>query len=141
MMLESNKALICQFIDIVINQGRLDQIDHFVDAAIVDHNAGADQAAGSAGYRQHLLGVRTTFPDFTLTVDAQFAEGDYVITRVTGRGTHQQAWLGITPRGTPVTVTGINIDRVVNHKIVEHWGEADTVGMLLQLGVTLTPLV
>jgi predicted ester cyclase len=139
MSTQTNKAVVRQFIDTVVNQGRLDQLDQFVAANIIDHNRSAGQAAGIEGYAQHLAGIRTTFPDFTLTVEAQFAEGEYVITRVTGRGRHQGPWLGITPRGTPITVTGINIDRVVNHKIVEHWGEANTVGMLQQLGMTLTP--
>ncbi len=139
MSTETNNTVVRQFIDTVINQGRLYQLAHFVDADMIDHNRGAEQAAGMPGYAQHLAGVRTTFPDFTLTVEAQFAEGDYVITRVTGRGSHQGEWLGITPQGTAITVTGINIDRVVNHKIVEHWGEANTVAMLQQLGVTFTP--
>jgi predicted ester cyclase len=86
-----------------------------------------------------LRGVRTTFPDFQLTIEAQIGEGELVVTRVTGRGIHQGTWLGISPRGTPIVVTGINIDRVLNGKIVEHWGEANTVGMLLQLGVRLVP--
>src|SRR5262245_5022363 len=114
MSAESNKLLVRQFIATIINAGTLALLDHFVAAEIIDHNAGPDQAPGILGYHQHLAGVRTTFPDFTLTIEAQFAEGEYVITRVTGRGTHQGAWLGITPRGTPVTVTGINIDRVVD---------------------------
>lgn len=117
MSLETYKALVCQFINTIINHGRLAQLDHFVDAAIVDHNARADQAAGIAGYRQHLFGVRTTFPDFTLTVEAQFTAASYVITRIMGRETHQSAWLGITPCSAPVTVTDINIDRVVNNKL------------------------
>jgi predicted ester cyclase len=58
---------------------------------------------------------------------------------VTGRGTHQGAWLDIKPRGTPVMVTGINIDRLADGKIVEHWGEANTIGMLAQLGMRFIP--
>ena len=136
---ETNKLLVRQFIATIMNAGQLDRLDQFVARDIIDHNAGPDQAPGIVGYQQHLIGVRTTFPDFTLTIEAQFAEGAYVITRVTGRGTHQGAWLGITPRGTAITVTGINLDCVVDGKIVEHWGEANTVGMLQQLGVRLVP--
>jgi hypothetical protein len=36
-------------------------------------------------------------------------------------------------------VTGINIDRPADGKLVEHWGEANTVGMLTQLGYVLFP--
>jgi hypothetical protein len=41
----------------------------------------------------------------------------------------------IEPTGSVVEVKGINIDRVADGRIVEHWGEADTIGMLVQMGV------
>jgi hypothetical protein len=36
-------------------------------------------------------------------------------------------------------VMGINIDRLADGKIVEHWSEANTVGMLAQLGLRFVP--
>jgi predicted ester cyclase len=63
------------------------------------------------------------------------AEGEWVAVRVTGEGTHLGEWLGIEPSGRRIQLRGLNLDRVVNGRIVEHWGEADTVGMLLQMGV------
>jgi steroid delta-isomerase-like uncharacterized protein len=135
----ANKQLVRRFITEVFNTGKLDTLSEFVADQIIDHNADPAHSAGIDGYRQHLLAVRTTFPDFQLTIEAQIAEDDLVVTQVTGRGTHQGAWLNIRPRGTPVVVTGINIDRLADGKIVEHWGEANTVGMLTQLGVRLVP--
>jgi predicted ester cyclase len=82
--------------------------------------ADSTQPPGIEGYKQHLQGVRSTFPDFQLTIEAQIAEGDLVVTQVTGRGIHQGAWLSIRPRGTPVIVTGNTIDRLADGKIVEH---------------------
>jgi predicted ester cyclase len=136
MSIDANKRLICRFIDEVINTGNLDALSVFVADQIIDHNAGPEHPPGIEGYKQHLRGVHSTFPDFQLTIEAQIAEGDLVVTRVIGRGTHQGAWLGIRPRGTAVVVTGINIDRLADGKIVEHWGEANTVGMLSQLGMS-----
>ena len=63
------------------------------------------------------------------------AEGDGVALRVTAEGTHWGAWLGIKPSGTHIAWRGINVDRVSGGHLVEHWGEAATVGMLVQLGV------
>ncbi len=69
-----------------------------------------------------------------MTVGQQVAEGEWVVTRVTGRGTHLGAWLGMRPTGKVVEITGVNIDRVVNSHIVEHGGVADMLGALLAMG-------
>ena len=43
--------------------------------------------------------------------------------------------MGIAPTGKYSTVTGMNIDRYQNGKIVESWSNYDMFGMLQQLGV------
>jgi predicted ester cyclase len=53
-----------------------------------------------------------------LTIDHQIAEGEYVATSIVARGTHKGEWLGIKPTDKKVTYTGVNINRVVNGKIV-----------------------
>jgi predicted ester cyclase len=54
--------------------------------------------------------------------------------RITARGTQQGELIGISPTGKEVSVTGIDIDRVSGGNIVEHWSEADTLGIMQQLG-------
>ena len=55
--------------------------------------------------------------------------------RVTGEGTHMGEWMGIKPSGKRVRLRGLNFDRLSDGRIVEHWGEADTIGMLVQMGL------
>jgi hypothetical protein len=50
------------------------------------------------------------------------------------RGTHRGEWLGIAPTGKPVEMTAVNVDRVVDGKIVEHGGAANLLGPLLEIG-------
>jgi predicted ester cyclase len=83
----------------------------------------------------HVAALLTTFPDFSMKIEDIIAEGNKVVTRVTGKGTHAGTWMQIEPTGSVIQMKGINIDRVSNGRIVEHWGEADTVGMLVQMGV------
>ena len=63
------------------------------------------------------------------------AEGEWVAVRVTAEGTHTGEWMGIPATGKKIYLKGINLDRVVDGLIVEHYGEADTVAMLMQMGL------
>ncbi len=134
MSIEQNKQLIRRFYTQVVGGGDHSSLDSVVAADYVDHNA-AEGGRGPEVVRTHLEAIRRTLPDFTVQIEDVFAEGDYVITRVTGRGTHLGEWMGIKPTGREVRLKGINIDRVEGGQIAEHWGEADTIGMLVQMGV------
>ena len=131
---EQNKQLIRRFYTQVVGSGDYSNLASFVAADYVDHNA-AEGGRGPEVVRTHLEAIRRTLPDFRVQIEDIFAERDYVITRVTGSGTHLGEWLGIKPTGRAVRLKGINIDRVELGRIVEHWGEADTIGMLVQMGV------
>ncbi len=63
------------------------------------------------------------------------AEGDTVVARVTWRATHQGTFFGIPPTGRAITVPAISIWRIVDGKVVEHWGVFDSATVLQQLGV------
>jgi len=78
--------------------------------------------------------VRKKYPDLTLTVDQQIGEGDRVATCITARGTHKGSWLGMKPTGKIVVYTGVNIEKVVDGKIVEHGGAANLLLELLEIG-------
>ncbi|HEX9076539.1 MAG TPA: ester cyclase, partial [Anaerolineae bacterium] len=52
---------------------------------------------------------------------------------------HKGAFQGIPPTGKEVSVTGIEIYRIVNGKFVEQWVEADTLGLMQALGALPAP--
>lgn len=79
------------------------------------------------GY-DHITGVLKTYPNLRITVERQIAEGEWVATCITAKGTHQGEWIGIAPTGRQV------VDRIVNIKIVEHGGAANMLGPLLEVG-------
>ena len=76
----------------------------------------------------------TAFPDWHGTVDDIIAEGDTVVNRWTGHGTHLVELMGIPATGKPVTLNGITIFRIAGDKIVEEWTQADQLSMMQQLG-------
>jgi predicted ester cyclase len=129
-----NKLLIRMYIEEVINIGNVDGIEIYVSNDYTEIFEGKRHPMGVEGAREHVLGVRKTYPDLTLTIDYQIAEGEYVATSITARGTHRGVWLGIQPTGKVVTYTGVNVDRVVNGRIAEHGGAVNLLGPLLEIG-------
>src|SRR5260370_37346731 len=91
------------------------------------------------GHHVRIRGLPSAHPEFRITIEDLVAEGDKVVFRMTGRGTHHGAFMGITPTGKPMTITIIDIARFANGQVVEHWGNRDDLGMLHQLGAILMP--
>jgi steroid delta-isomerase-like uncharacterized protein len=138
-MSADHKALSRRVIEACFNQGNLALADELYAPDYVDHSAPPGFPPGVAGFKQQVAMYRAAFPDVHVTIEDQVAEGDKVVTRWTGRGTHQGELMGIAPTHKAVTVTGIAIDRIVAGKIVEHWENFDQLGMLVQLGVVPPP--
>jgi predicted ester cyclase len=136
---EANKANIRRFYDEVFNKKNRAAINDFFDPNFVDHAAPPGLPGGIEGAKQTLTMYLTAFPDLHFTVEDLIAEGDKVVARITTRGTQQGAFMGIPPTGKQVTVTAIDINRIVGGKFVEHWLNIDTLGLLQQLGVVPAP--
>ena len=135
MSTEENKENARRAVEEVMNKGNLSLADELVDANYVGHAPGMPDFKGPEGFRQYMTMMRTAFPDIHLTVEDIFAEGDKVVSRYTGRGTHKGDLMGIAPTGKQVAMTGMVISRHVGGKQVEAWVSLDQLGMLQQLGV------
>jgi predicted ester cyclase len=68
-----------------------------------------------------------------MTLDELVAEGDRVAFRWTMTGKHVGEFAGIAPTGRPVSLTGLNFERVADGKIVEHWSEYDRLALIEQV--------
>lgn len=131
-----NKTLVQQFFEEIINQRNLAALGQFVSPNAVNHTV----PAGLPQEPSQFLGLHLgAFPDVKATVEDLLSDGDKVIARVSYRGTHQGAFMGIPPTGKPIAVMGINIFRIANGKLVEHWGLADRISALRQLGIAPPP--
>ena len=118
--------------EIFRNQRNLAALDQFVPPGGLNHTVppGMPQEAN-----QFLGQYLTAVPDVKATVEDLMADGDKVVARVSYRGTHQSAFRGIPPTGKQIAVIGINIFRIANGKLVEHWGFTDRLSVLQRLGV------
>lgn len=138
-MTEDNKALNRRFVEEVINQGNIEAIDELLDPGVVDHAAPPGFPTGREGAKQFFAMMRSAFPDLHLTIEDMIAEGDKVVMRSTWSGTHQGEFMGIPATGKRVTVSAIDISRVADGRMVEHWEQFDALGLMQQLGVVLPP--
>jgi predicted ester cyclase len=78
-------------------------------------------------YRSGIRGLR-------VTIEQQLADGDFVATRYTCRGTHEGDIMGVPATGRDVTIAGLVISRFQDGKVVEEWEVSDVFGLLQQIG-------
>ena len=139
MSTEFSKTVVRRFNEEFITQNNLDSFKQLMALDIVDHNAIPGFPMGAAGVKQLFDVYRMAFPDLRAEVHDQVAEGDKVVTRKTFHGTHLGPLMGIPPTGKKVTISIIDIVRVVNGQIAEHWNVVDQLGLMQQLGVVPQP--
>ncbi len=131
----SNKELVNTFIQALFTDGDLAAVDRYLDPGMINHDPPFPGApAGPEGMRQAAAMFRQALPDWHSQVDQLIAEGDTVVERFTASGTHTGELMGVPGTGHTLVLTGIQIFRIHNDKIVERWGQLDQIGLLRQLG-------
>lgn len=131
---EANKLLVRRFLAEVVDTGAVERIAEFVAADCVETDGRTRVTSGVEGMARHVEAVRAVWHGLQVTVGRQIAEGEWVASCVTARGVHGGEWLGIAPTGREVAITGVNVDRVVAGRIVEHGGAANMFDALLGIG-------
>jgi steroid delta-isomerase-like uncharacterized protein len=88
------------------------------------------------GVVQYFRIMLAAFPDLRMDVQDAFASGDKAVARLQISGTHQGEFMGIPATGKPFSVNIIDITRFDDDGLArEHWGVADQLAMMQQLGV------
>jgi steroid delta-isomerase-like uncharacterized protein len=140
MSTEENEAIVRRFFEEVYNRGNLEVADELMASDFVDHDMLPGQQSGVEGYKRSVAEQRAASSDLRFSIEDMFAEGDKVVTRSIGSGTHDRGELmGAPPTGKRITVSNITITRLEGGKIVEEWTESDTLGMMRQLGLVPEP--
>ena len=133
------KAMVQRGVEEIFNKKNLTYIDDFIATDVVDHSAPPRLPPGIEDYRLKVGAFTSAFPDLQITYEPMIAEGDMVAGRFPLTGTHQGEFAGIPATGKQVSVTGHDFVRLTDGKLVEHWVEMDTLGMMQQLGVIPAP--
>ena len=113
------------------SRGNFDALPDILGADYVLH---PEDVRGVDGLTEMVQGYRAALADLRVTVDHQFAEGDWVATRCTITGRHDGDLMGAPPTGREVSFTCLTVSRCRDGRIEEEWELADTVGLLRQIG-------
>jgi steroid delta-isomerase-like uncharacterized protein len=132
---ERNKAVVRRFIEEVQNQKDWNAYDELNAEDFVNLSAPPGVPTDREGGKMFLGAFLNAFPDSRVTIDDMIAEGDRVVTKKTFTGTHTAELNGIAPTGKRVSITYVDILRLRDGKIVEHWLSMDQLSFMQQLGV------
>jgi predicted SnoaL-like aldol condensation-catalyzing enzyme len=126
MSTEQNKAVVRRFIEQILNNMDIAQVDEIFAADYANHMV----PGGREGFKQFIAMMRTAYPDLKWNFDIKrmLAEGDAVMIRATAHYSNA---------GKEATGEGWGEYRVVNGKIVEDWPLSGAAELLPQVGVTL----
>ena len=139
-MSEGNKLIVRRLLEEAVGEGDLTVVDDLVAPEFVGHASSPDREDhGIQAYTDFIIALRQAFPDLQISVEDQVAEGDKVVSRWRAWGTHQGEYFGVLASGRRGEITGINIDRVIDGKTVECWGEEDGLGIMQQIGALPAP--
>ncbi|HEX5689276.1 MAG TPA: ester cyclase [Roseiflexaceae bacterium] len=134
MSAEQNKAIVMRVVEEAQSQHRLEVVDELFAADFVDHCVPPGLPPDREGVKMQFGMFFAAFPDLKVVVDDQVAEGDTVVTRKTFHGTHAGELMGIPPSGRKIAFEVIDILRVRDGKITDHWNVVDQLGLLRQIG-------
>ena len=136
-MSAENKAVVQRMVEIIQNQHQLERMRDFFEPNFVNHldHDPASPLNSIEKAQQVFTQLFAALPDLRVTIQHQVAEGDTVMTHKIFQGTHLGAFMGAAPSGKPITFGVIDILRLENGKIVEHWAIQDRLGIMQQLGL------
>jgi steroid delta-isomerase-like uncharacterized protein len=119
-----------------VNRRDLDALDNIFDPELVNHGADPDEPRGAYHFKQVFQDFIAACPDLQVTIEDQIAKDDKLVVRWTDTGTHTGApLLGVPATGRQIILTGIEILRIRDGKIVERWAENDKLYLMETLGL------
>jgi predicted ester cyclase len=116
--------------------GRTAVVDQLVSPDLIEHQFGlaSTGAEAVAHLKDAVRDVHRAIPDVSFTIEDSVEVDDRIWLRVRAQGTASGPFFG-PPSGKSVDITVIDIARVVDGRIVEHWGVPDRFALLVQTGV------
>lgn len=133
-MSDRSPAKVAQLIIEALNAGDLDTAETYIAPEAVNHAAPAGTPPGVKAFRAGWEALRAAFPDFHFVIEQSVESGDMVCSRYTDLGTHKGDFAGLPASGRRMEVLGLDMIRVRDGLVVEHWTLLDVPALMQQLG-------
>jgi steroid delta-isomerase-like uncharacterized protein len=135
---DENKQLLRRYYEEVLNKGDVELLDELATANYIENDPLPGQGEQLDGLKGRVKAIQAGL-DPKFIIEDMIAEGDKVVVRWTNSGIHKGDFLGMPPTGKSFTIPGIDIHRLENGKMAEHWHVVDQLGQLMQLGIISLP--
>jgi steroid delta-isomerase-like uncharacterized protein len=134
---EEKKSLVRRCYDEVWSRGNLTFVDQHMtnDYVNIDPATPGTRLEGREAFKQLVGTLRGAFQEMKMTVDAQYAEGDVVVTEWTSHAVHRGPLNGLPPTGKAASTTGITVTRFAGERISQDHAIWDLFGLMRRLGV------
>jgi steroid delta-isomerase-like uncharacterized protein len=147
--LEANKAIVRRYLEEGFGPRAEELLDELATDDYVEHGrgwfrvsevddqperAGHAESDGREGLKNTHRWLRECFPDLRFRVEQLIAEGDRVAAYSTCEGTQRADYQGVPPSGRRFRVKRMDIFRIQDGRIAEHWAVRDDLTQAHQLG-------
>lgn len=121
----------------IMNSHDARRFEELVPEDYINHNPFV--APGRAGLIAFMSQWFEAIPDTQVTVEDVLVSGDSVVGRYTYRGRHSGTFMGVPASGAEVAMRSIDIWRVRDGLLVEHWDELNSLEVFQQIGAIPAP--
>ena len=130
---ENESIIQCYFNDIW-NSGQFDLVEKIISPDYVNHgNESYTQVTDRDFLKSVIQEMRRGFPDLRFTIDDLIIDKTKVAVRCHMKGTHTGSLFGIQPTGKEVIIHQIQIERIQDGMMIEHWRQSTDVKVIHEL--------
>jgi steroid delta-isomerase-like uncharacterized protein len=133
--LEQNKEIVRGYVQAILIERDFSKFQQYTAPGFyIDRSAVPEAIKGEQGLHTQMDMLYAAFPDLTLHIKDIVAEGDKVVVRFEGPGTHSGTpFAGVPATGKHAVWKGLVMYHVVGDKITEAWADWDDWGLIEQL--------
>ena len=136
---EANKELVRTEMEKLLEQRDFEFVDDIYaeTVEIRTRRAGGRPVVSREDLKSLYAEWTDAFPDLTVEIHAELADGDLVVQQVTLRGTHEGTFRGVEPTGAVIDIDGFHLREIRDGTIVATSSVAEMATLMTQLGLDL----